>query len=142
MTTSHDMTTLGQGSNSRLNTAQRQQGSPENADRLLAERRNTSPAGSHSDSLGDQYAERAAAREANRHEHDELLKAEQASRERRKREGLGDRWQAEADITVNRYADPAEELAAARQSLAEFTERAEGEELAARITNSRLAPWL
>jgi hypothetical protein len=43
-----------------------QQGSTENADRLLAERREDSPTVSHSDSLAEHYAERAAAREAER----------------------------------------------------------------------------
>ncbi|WP_405892435.1 hypothetical protein OG612_18640 [Streptomyces sp. NBC_01527] len=60
----HDMTTPGQGSNSRLNSARMQQGSPDNADRLLAERRTFSLAGRHNDAMQDVYAERAAAREA------------------------------------------------------------------------------
>ncbi|WP_143626277.1 hypothetical protein [Streptomyces viridosporus] len=64
--TSHDMTTPGDGSTSRLNSARMQQGSTENADRLITERRAESPAVSHNDMMAEHYAERNAAREAER----------------------------------------------------------------------------
>lgn len=57
------MTAEGQGSTSRLNSARMQQGSAENADRLLAERRSASSAVSHSDSLAEVYEERAKQKE-------------------------------------------------------------------------------
>ncbi|MGV9728466.1 hypothetical protein ACWDUE_13970 [Streptomyces albogriseolus] len=138
---SHDMTTPGAGSNSHLNSARMQQGSPENADRLLAERRAGSRAVSHSDSLADHYAERAAQREAERQEAEEWQAEQKAEAERRKRAETGERWDAASGHTVDLGSTVADQVTAARQSLDEFTQRAEGEELAAQIIAGQFRPW-
>ncbi|MEU9652628.1 hypothetical protein AB0E00_27450 [Streptomyces sp. NPDC048110] len=136
MTTGWDMTTPGAGSNSRLNSAKHQQGSTDNADRLLRERR----AGSSAVSYADVYEERAARKEAEQSELEALRVQQKTEADRRKREELGERWSADYDLTVSCHSGPADEIAAARKSLDEFTQRAEGEELAARIVTGILRP--
>jgi hypothetical protein len=136
MTTNHDMTTPGEGANSRLNSARMHQGSPENADRLLSERR----AGSSAVSYADVYEERAARKEAEQRELEAYRAEEKAEAERRKREELGERWQSESGHDVDLNSSLADQLAAARKSHAEFMQRAEGEELAARIATNILRP--
>ncbi|MFF6997604.1 hypothetical protein ACFY93_21955 [Streptomyces sp. NPDC008313] len=132
--TAHDMTTPGAGSNSRLNSARMQQGSTENADRLLSERR----AGSSAVSYADVYEERAARKEAEQRELEAYRAEEKADVERRKRQELGERWQD--DLALEPNSSLTEQLAAARKSHAEFMQRAEGEELAARIVTGILRP--
>ncbi|WP_030782157.1 hypothetical protein [Streptomyces sp. NRRL S-920] len=140
---SHAMTTAGQGSNSRLNTARMQGNSTENADRLIRERRDAAAASvSHNDKVQQHYAESAAEHEAGQRELERWKAEQKADTESRKRRELGERWQAETDITVSRSSDHSEDLAAARESFNNFTQRAEGEELAARIFNRIHAPWL
>ncbi|MFI8437057.1 hypothetical protein ACIGJO_25625 [Streptomyces sp. NPDC079020] len=147
MTTVWDTPDSGQGSNSRLNTARMHQGSTENADRLIAERRRRDMEASwevsdRNNALLDQYEARALAREAERRELDEWRAEQKAEADRSKRAELGERWQAEADITASRHSDMTDELGAARQSYDQFTQRAEGDELAARIFNRIHTPWL
>ncbi|WKV72735.1 hypothetical protein AW27_015075 [Streptomyces sp. PCS3-D2] len=62
--TTWDITTEGQGSTSRLNTARMQQGSTGNVDRLLTEHRAASSAVSHNDMMLSVYEERALKHEA------------------------------------------------------------------------------
>ncbi|MFF7492680.1 hypothetical protein [Streptomyces rubiginosohelvolus] len=152
MATSHDMTTLGQGSNSRLNSAQYQQGSPENADRLLAERRSSSLADSysHNDAIADHYAERNAQKERDAREarwdaeRDRRVKAlddpiAKALRERDMRGGCGDpgyfydeedpRWGSRDEWEAEK-----QEWQASRDR---FEAKLVGDDLATRIINSK-----
>ncbi|MFD0074493.1 hypothetical protein ACFVIY_18875 [Streptomyces sp. NPDC127166] len=141
----HDMTTDGQGSNSRLNTARMQGDSTENADRLIRERRAAAAtAVSHNDKMQRHYAEMAAVHDAEQRELEDFRAQQKADAERRKRDELHGRWEAEEGqyIAIDRHSDPLEALAETRQSLAEFKQRAEGDELAARIFNRIHAPWL
>ncbi|MFE5076905.1 hypothetical protein [Streptomyces halstedii] len=141
------MTALpGQGSNSRLNTARMQQGSTENADRLIAERRQRDMEVSWDShdrkrALQDHYEERALAREAERREFEEWQAEQKTEVDRGKRAELGARWQAETDLAVTGHSDATEELTTARESYDKFMQRAEGEELAARIVTGILCPW-
>ncbi|MFE9974220.1 hypothetical protein ACFYRD_26520 [Streptomyces hirsutus] len=139
MATSHDMTTPGAGAISRLNTARMQQGSTDNADRLIAERRAASSAVSHSDAMQDVYAERSAAREAEQREAEEYRDAVENSHEWRDRHSVGERF--DRDNPRPRVGSPddldflkrmAEESAWLKRR-DEYLQRAEGEELAARI---------
>ncbi|KIX79224.1 hypothetical protein SF12_05695 [Streptomyces sp. MBRL 601] len=146
MATSHDMTTPGQGSNSHLNSARMQQGSSENADRLLAERRSASLTDSHNDTMAVHYAERNAKREAEQTELAELRRSEAAGAEFRKlwdSNEIGEFMRDDpkplgtGDVVEDMHAE-----AAWRERYENAKNQVEGEELAAKITNSRLAPWL
>ncbi|MFE5615488.1 hypothetical protein [Streptomyces sp. NPDC056524] len=141
----HDMTTGGQGSTSRFETAG-QQDPTESASRNHAARRRREiaesyAAVSHNDVMQGVYEERAAQKEADQRELEKLRTDEKANAERRKRKELGARWDAEDGHTVDRDSSLADQLAAARKSHDEFTLRSEGEELAARIAAGVFAPW-
>ncbi|OCC07524.1 hypothetical protein [Streptomyces sp. PTY087I2] len=147
----HDMTTGGQGSNSRLNSARMQQGSAENADRLLAERRSSS-AVSHSDMAAEHYAERAARKEADQRQAEEDIHWENVRRERDEQNdavrgfeiedphphplGLPAPNDPDADLNTAYF-----ETLAWEKRREDYLTRAEGEELAARITTGILRPW-
>lgn len=148
MTEAHDMTTEGQGSNSRLNTARMQQDSPENADRLLAERRAaTAAAESHDDKMQEHYAEMAAKRTAER-----LDASIELGRENYQRERLEARiaqLQFELDDPEPSMNDPHTDGYASIEAHAAWEERrkarlerSEGEELADRIFSRIHTPWL
>ncbi len=134
MPLSHDMTTGGQGSNSRANTARWQQGSPTNADRLSAERRPAPSAVSHSEALAEHYAERAAQKEAEQRELEAWRAEQKAEAVRSKRADMHGRWMADEPSKMS--------LEEARESFTEYQRRAEGEELAVSIFNHHHAPWL
>ncbi|MFG2682589.1 hypothetical protein [Streptomyces sp. NPDC048392] len=114
-----------------------QQGSTDNADRLLAERR----AGSSAVGYADVYEERAARKEAEQRELEAYRAEQKAEVERRTREEMGARWEAEEGHTVDLNSSLTDQLTAARDSRDEFMRRTGGEELAARITAGTFHPW-
>lgn len=129
-----------------------QQGSPENADRLIAERRAGSSAVSHSDSLADHYAERAARKEAEQREAEDDAHWEKMQRVRDERNAAVRGFETEDPhpypFGLPSPDDPDNDIVAAySETLAwekrrdDYLARAEGEELAAQIITGRLAPW-
>jgi hypothetical protein len=88
----------------------------------------------------DHYEERAARKEAEQRELEAWRAEQKADAERCKRAESSKRWEAESGHTVDLSSSLT--VAAARESRDEFTQRAEGEELAACIITGRLAPWL